>query len=976
MRPPPAMMPPPRMGAATPPGPAVMAPPTAQMSQMRVGAGGPPPIASTPAAGMTPLVPQPGAPVVGPTGVAVSNFNQMVPPGGPPRPTGPTAPPPGPPPGGPPIPPAIGRGPPTMKPPPAMNAHPGAVADGGYPSPAAPPPPTMHPQRTANGAVGPPPRTVGGYPTYPGQIPPSTNGMVPPPGAPAANQPAIQPRQQSSGGGQRIDPAQIPRPAHDPHAEPIRWDSRTQHGAAAHPPAASTSFIAVDRGCCNPRYMRSTMSTIPHTGELLASSGMPLSIMVQPLAIPSPEEDPIQVVDNGDQGPLRCSRCKAYMNPFARWLDHGRFQCNFCQATSECPREYMCNLGADGKRMDWQQRPELCRGSVEYAAPAEYMVRPPMAPALFFCVDVSLAAVQSGATTSAVEAIARTLDAVPEPARTLVGICTYDTVIHFYHVHEEMARPRMLVVPDADEPYSPLPAGMAVPLERNREAIDAVLKQIPEMFANNRHGAPVGTAAVKACVEALKPVGGRVLAFMGTQPTGGLGKLSNRAAQAPNVGAKEAEKEPLRYLAPADKIYTKLATEAAEYQVAIDVFLLAPAQYVDVASLGTLPRISGGTLYRYPGFNTQLDFAQLHNDLRWNVQRPQGLEAVMRVRASNGLGVADYGGFYCKRTPTDVDLPALDCDKAIACNLRYEERLNDGGEAYVQCALLYTTVRGERRIRVHTMAMPITSVLGNVFRAADLEAQTCDMIRKVSARLLGGSASIQNVKDQTITTTVNTLYAYRKFCASNNSTGQLILPEGLKVLPLYCLGLHKSPGMRADAHADDRAAWLLNGLCSPVKMCVPSVYPRNFPVHRLVDECAAEGTEFPPLPPVTWLSAEKLEQDGIYVLEDAREMLVWVGRQVPDAVLRETFGVDHVDHIQSNAAALKQLDTPRSKSLNAFVNCMRRMRSGYLRTRILRRGDPAEAHFYAKLTEDRNIAGMSYVDFLCHVHRLIQNKFQ
>ena len=42
---------------------------------------------------------------------------------------------------------------------------------------------------------------------------------------------------------------------------------------------------------------------------------------------------------------------------------------------------------------------------------------------------------------------------------------------------------------------------------------------------------------------------------------------------------------------------------------------------------------------------------------------------------------------------------------------------------------------------MHTMAMPITSVLGNVFRAADLEAQTCDMIRKVSARLLGGSAT-------------------------------------------------------------------------------------------------------------------------------------------------------------------------------------------------------------------------------------------
>ena len=55
---------------------------------------------------------------------------------------------------------------------------------------------------------------------------------------------------------------------------------------------------------------------------------------------------------------------------------------------------------------------------------------------------------------------------------------------------------------------------MAVSLEDNRANIDSVLKQIPDMFANNRHGSPVGTAAVKACIEALKPHGGRVLAFM------------------------------------------------------------------------------------------------------------------------------------------------------------------------------------------------------------------------------------------------------------------------------------------------------------------------------------------------------------------------------------------------------------------------------------------------------------------------------
>lgn len=445
---------------------------------------------------------------------------------------------------------------------------------------------------------------------------------------------------------------------------------------------------------------------------------------------------------------------------------------------------------------------------------------------------------------------------------------------------------------------------------------------------------------------------------------GGIGKGGGS-------GGSEAEKEVVKTLAPADKIYSKMATEAAEYQVAIDLFLLSSG-YTDIASLGVLPKTTGGSLYRYPNFNTQLDFAQLHNDLRWNVLRPQGLEAVMRLRASSGLGVVDYGGFYCKRTPTDVDLPALDCDKAISVALRYEEKLPDGQEACVQCALLYTTTAGERRIRVHTLALPITSVLGNIFRASDLEAQTCDMIRKSAARLLTGTCSLAQAKEQALQTTVNTLYSYRKFCASNNSTGQLILPEGLKVLPLYCLALHKSPGLRADASPDDRAAWLLQGLCSTASTGVPSIYPRNFPVHRLPEV----DPTFPPLPSTTWLSSEKLEQDGMYLLEDGKDVHIWVGRQLPADHLRACFGVEHVDQIQSGAAVLQQLDNPQSKALNAFVNCMRKMRSSYMRTRILKRGDPAENAFYARLIEDRSASGMSYVEFLCHVHRMIQNKFQ
>lgn len=58
--------------------------------------------------------------------------------------------------------------------------------------------------------------------------------------------------------------------------------------------------------------------------------------------------------------------------------------------------DYFSHLDAIGRRIDLDQRPELIKGSVEFVAPTEYMVRPPMPPLYFFLIDVSLSAVRSG----------------------------------------------------------------------------------------------------------------------------------------------------------------------------------------------------------------------------------------------------------------------------------------------------------------------------------------------------------------------------------------------------------------------------------------------------------------------------------------------------------------------------------------------------------------------------------------------------
>lgn len=61
--------------------------------------------------------------------------------------------------------------------------------------------------------------------------------------------------------------------------------------------------------------------------------------------------------------------------------------------------------------------------------------------------------------------------------------------------------------------------------------------------------------------------------------------------------------------------------------------------------------------------------------------------------------------------------------------------------------------------------------------------------------------------------------------------------------------------------------------------------------------------------------------------------------------------------------------------MRELLDEVRRQRTAYMRLRVVRRGDPQEQAFYAALVEDRSPqAGMSYVEYLCFLHRQIQNK--
>ncbi|GLU01056.1 hypothetical protein SLE2022_183820 [Rubroshorea leprosula] len=796
-----------------------------------------------------------------------------------------------------------------------------------------------------------PPRMIGMPPPLPNQ------GMM------AGMPPAMGQHGAPLAGPSKIDPNQIPRPI--PSSTAVFHDTR-QGNQANPPPPATSDYIVRDTGNCSPRYMRCTINQIPCTADLLSTSGMQLALLVQPLALPHPSEEPIQIVDFGESGPVRCSRCKGYINPFMKFIDQGRkFICNLCGFTDDTPRDYHCNLGPDGRRRDADERPELCRGTVEFVATKEYMVRDPMPAVFFFLIDVSMNAIQTGATAAACNAINQVISDLPEGPRTMVGIATFDSTIHFYNLKRALQQPLMLIVPDIQDVYTPLETDVIVQLSECRQHLELLLESIPTMFQNSKTAESCFGAAIKAAFLAMKSTGGKLLVFQSVLPSVGIGALSSREAEG-RTSISAGERETNKLLQPADKTLKTMAIEFAEYQVCVDLFITSQT-YVDIASVSVIPRTTGGQVYYYYPFSALSDPAKLYNDLRWNVTRPQGYEAVMRVRCSQGIQVQEYSGNFCKRIPTDIDLPGIDCDKSILVTLKHDDKMQDGSECAFQCALLYTTVYGQRRIRVTNLSLPCTNMLSNLFRAADLDTQFACFLKQAASEI--PTSPLMQVREQVTNLCINILLSYRKFCATVSSSGQLILPEALKLLPLYTLGLIKSPGLRNDGRVDDRSFWINYVSSLPTPSAIPLVYPRMIAIHDLISK-QEDGSLIPPTIP---LSSEHVSDEGIYLLENGEDALVYIGGLASSSTVQQLFGFSSIDEVHSQLV-LQQYDNPLSKKFNDVVNEIRRQRCSYLRLKLCKKGDPSGLLFFSHMVEDKTASGPSYVEFLVHIHRQIQMK--
>ncbi|KVI12414.1 Gelsolin domain-containing protein [Cynara cardunculus var. scolymus] len=595
-----------------------------------------------------------------------------------------------------------------------------------------------------------------------------------------------------------------------------------------------SSFTQMYPMNCNSRYLRLTTSAIPNSQSLVSRWHLPLGAVVCPLA-EAPE---------------------------------GNYDVDCLQLEVTVQNDYFAHLDASGKRVDLDQRPELTNGCVEFVAPAEYMVRPPMPPLYFFLIDVSIYSIQSGMLESS------------------------------------LTQPQMMVVSDLDDIFIPLPDDLLVNLSESRTVVDAFLDSLPSMFQDNVNVESAFGPALKAAFMVMSQLGGKLLIFQSTLPSLGVGTLAKytggQVYYYPSFHSA-IHKDKLRHELARD-LTRETAWEAVmrircgkgvrftsyhgNFMLRSTDLLALPAVDCDKAyamqfaleeTLLTTQIVYFQVALLYPSlilssqiflFNSVFEVCLIYYPIRcfFNIHTSSSGERRIRVHTAAASVVADLGEMY-RQADTGAVVSLL-------------------GRLGFQ---LYAAIEKSLSYKLE-------------------EARNAIQLRIVKA-----------------------LKEYRNLYAVQHRVGtRMIYPESLKYLPLYGLALCKSTALRggyADSQLDERCAAGFTMMALPVKKMLKLLYPSLLRVDEYLVKSSTQADEFEKLCKRLPLAAESLDSRGIFVYDDGFRLVVWFGQMLSPDISRNLVGEDFATDF--SRVSLVERENEMSRKLMAILMKLRGADASY-----------------------------------------------
>uniref|UniRef100_A0A8C4EL56 SEC24 homolog B, COPII coat complex component n=1 Tax=Dicentrarchus labrax TaxID=13489 RepID=A0A8C4EL56_DICLA len=710
---------------------------------------------------------------------------------------------------------------------------------------------------------------------------------------------------------------------------------------------------------CSPHTFRCTLTSIPQTQALLNKARLPLGLLLHPFR----DLQQLPVITSNTI--VRCRSCRTYINPFVTFLDQRRWKCNLCYRVNDVPDEFMYNP-VTRSYGEPHKRPEVQNSTVEFIASSDYMLRPPQPAAYLFVLDVSHNAVEAGYLKYFCELLLDNLDKLPGDTRTRVGFLTFDNTIHFYNLQEGLSQPQMLVVSDIDDVFIPSHDSLMVNLKESKELVKDLLTSLPAMFSQSRETHSALGPALQAAFKLMSPTGGRVTVFQTQLPTLGAGALQSR--EDPN---QRSSTKGVQHLGPATDFYKKLALDCSGQQIGVDLFLLS-SQYADLASLSCISKYSAGSIFYYPSFHYIHNPAQLEKfqrDLERYFTRKIGFEAVMRIRCTKGLSIHTFHGNFFVRSTDLLSLANVNPDSAFAVQMSIEDSLADSSLACFQAALLYTSSKGKRRIRVHTLCLPVVNQLSDVYAGADVQAVTCLLANMAIDRSI--SSSLSDARDALVNAVVDLVSAYKSNVSNLQQSG-LVVPAAMRLFPVYILSLLKQKALRTgtSTRLDERVFAMCEFKTQPLQQLMRMVHPDLYRLDNMSDQGALHLNDtVVPQPHLLHLSAERLSRDGAFLMDCGYVFYLWIGKCCSEVFIRDVLGCPNYASIPPNMSHIPELETPLSERVRAFLDWLQDNRAFSSMIHIVKDDASAKATFFQHLVEDRSESASSYYEFLQHIQQ-------
>ena len=802
-----------------------------------------------------------------------------------------------------------------------------------------------------------------------------------------------------------INPSQIPRPNQSDEVYMNNEKMPIYETNISTPPPHPISFFAVkETQNSSPRFIRSTLNSVPISQSLLNETNLLFGLCIQPFAEVPDYEDPLPKVQSGESI-FRCKQCKSYINnKYNICYSQQNKQvaiCNLCQFENDFDMN-VPGVKNDYFNSDYSSTPELIKPTIDFIAPKNFKSSKLFLPHYLFMIDITENSYSIGLPSYVINSIQINLDSFDNAENSYIGFALYDTKnIYFFYV--EKSDVRLTIMGDMNDPFCPLSLKkLFLNIGTQKEQFEKLIERINNFISEKNTNIPnlkglrqissITGAAIKSGVDALMENGGRVMIFTPNPCHHGFGACAPRESF-----NKEKEPQKANPFFPQHELMVDIGHKAANNRIVVDQFIFMSTLY-DISTMSLVSNLSGGHVeyytYSMDPITINAMFEKLHFDLTRILTRPNYYDCKFMLRYSIGIDCVEILGPFNKKLGEAFQLGGCDPDYCYYYNMRLNETFKPGQKIDIQLVALYNDNYSNSYLRIFNTSLEMTNEVGKIFNNAEVNAVAKAMIYKEISLMF--RTDLNNVKKNLEDKIINSFKYYRVKEKNDTANNQLILPISIRYLPLYIDSFLKT-GILSNINRPEMhnyILYLINKLLrEPIYSTMKYLYPKFYRIDDIegpqinntktikIDNIGLINEKYNIIqkPILLRLSKDIIDFDCAYLIDNGYFIYLFIFSHIEGNFYNDVFGVQTYEEAKNSGITtlVEENMSDLNQRLINIVSQLRKENGGNfqpLRIVFLEDNGISNPLLASLLKEDKFDIYDNYPSYLCTIHKEILSR--